>query len=100
VQAPTGQLLTPRIYERAQRGPSADIAGFSLNCARGGTTCNWSVGRFTLHELESNPSGVVTRLHITFEQTCSNLDGSIYGAGTATGELWIVNGTRGFFDAV
>jgi hypothetical protein len=43
---------------------------------------------------------VITRFHIIFEQTCSNLDGTTYGAGTMTGELWIVNDTKGFFDTL
>ena len=43
---------------------------------------------------------MITKLHITYDQTCSNNDGTLYGAGTATGELWIVNGTKGFFDAL
>jgi hypothetical protein len=99
IDPPAGERLTPRSY-RAERFAKQGIAGFSMNCARGGTTCNMSVGRFTLHELASNAAGVVTRLHVTFEQTCSNNDGSLYGAGTMTGELWIVNGTRGFQEAI
>ena len=95
--APTGQRLTGGTFT-ARRFPSADVAGFDMNCARGGTACNASVGRFTIHQLQSNSDGVITRFHIIFEQTCSNLDGTTYGAGTMNGELRIVNGTKGFFD--
>jgi hypothetical protein len=100
IDPPPGQALVAGTNYRAQRLASAGIAGFDMNCAKGGTTCNWSVGNFRLHELTSNSAGIVTRLHVTFEQTCSNLDGSLYGAGTATGELWIVDGTKGYFDAL
>jgi hypothetical protein len=92
--APLGETLTVRSYPRAQRGPGAGVAGLSFNCAKGGTTCNWSVGQFTLHELQSDPSGTVMRLHIAFEQTCSSIDTlSTAGFGKGTGELWIINGT-------
>ena len=100
IYAPIGQQLTARSYLRAQRFPSAGVAGFNINCAKGGTACGWSVGQFTIHQLRSNANGVITKLHITYDQTCSNNDGTLYGAGTATGELWIVNGTKGFFDAL
>jgi hypothetical protein len=92
--APEGERLGVGVYPNAQRSPRDGSAGLSFNCARGGTTCNWSVGRFTMHEIESDASGIVTRLHMTFEWTCADvvtLDTSGFGKGT--GELWIVNGT-------
>jgi hypothetical protein len=98
--APVGQTLVPGSY-LAESFARQGVAGFDLNCAIAGLTCGQSAGQFTLHELKSDPSsGIVTRLHITFEQTCSagglaTLNTSL--AGKATGELWIVNGTRGFF---
>jgi hypothetical protein len=95
--APIGRQLTGGTFT-SRRFPSADEAGFSMNCARGGTACGASVGRFTIHKLQSNAAGVITTFHILFEQTCSNNDGTTYGAGTMTGELWIVNGTTGVFD--
>lgn len=95
--APAGETLRIGSYPRAQRGPSAGVAGLSFNCAKGGTTCNWSVGQFTVHQLQSDPSGTVTRLHLTFEQTCASIDTlSTAGFGKGTGELWIVNGTTPF----
>jgi hypothetical protein len=94
IDPPTGEALTPRVYSVAQRLASPGVAGFSMNCATGGTTCNWSVGQFTLYELQADVNGVVTRLHVSFEQTCSNTDGSLYGSGKAVGELWIINGTK------
>jgi hypothetical protein len=97
VFAPVGEALTARAYPSAERGPRAGAAGLSFNCARGGTTCNWSVGNFTIHELRSDGSGVVTRLHMTFEQTCADISTlSTAGFGKGTGELWIVNGTKPF----
>jgi len=100
VDPPVGEPLMPRAYAVAQRLASAGVAGFSMNCSKGGTACNWSVGQFALYELQANVDGVVTRLHITFEQTCSNIDGSLYGSGKGTGELWIIDGNKGFFDAI
>ena len=75
------------------RSPAADTAGFSINCARAAIQCGGNnVSSFTLHELQSNPSGVVTGLHMTFEQTC--LDGALAVGffGKGSGELWIVDG--------
>jgi hypothetical protein len=95
--APVGETFGARAYPVAQRGPGPGVAGLSFNCARGGTACNWSVGRFTVHELQSDSAGTVTRLHMTFEQTCAQINTlSTDGFGTATGELWIVNGTTPF----
>jgi len=92
VFAPVGETLAVRSYP-SQGGPSAGTAGLSFNCARGGTTCNWSVGNFTVHELQANATGTVTRLHLTFEQTCAQIDTlSTAGFGKLVGELWIING--------
>ena len=56
-----------------------------------------SVGQFTIRELQSTPAGVVSRLHMTFEEMCADISTlSTAGCGRATGELWIVNGTAPF----
>lgn len=94
VFAPVGETLAIRSYPMAQRGPSAGIAGLSFNCAKGGTTCNWSVGNFNVHELQADANGTVARLHLTFEQTCAQIDTlNTAGFGKLVGEIWIVNGT-------
>jgi hypothetical protein len=85
--APPGETLAVRAYSQAQRGPSAGVAGLDFNCGRGGTTCNWSVGRFTIYELRSDMAGTVTRLHMTFEQTCADYATLRPTGGTLTGEL-------------
>ena len=91
--APIGGTLRVGSYPKAAFVPGADTAGFSINCALAATQCGGNnVSSFTLHELQSNPSGVVTRLHMTFEQTC--LDGALAVGffGKGSGELWIVDG--------
>lgn len=96
--APVGETLTVGSYPNAQRLASAGIAGLSFNCAQGGTTCNWSVGQFTLYELQADPSGTVTRLHMTFEQTCVPSPTMLNpgGSGKLTSELWIIDGRTPF----
>jgi hypothetical protein len=92
--APIGSTLRVGSYPKAEFYPAGDAAGFFINCARAGTECGPNVSSFTLHELQSNPSGVVTRLHITFEQTClGGFPPAVGFFGKGSGELWIVDGT-------
>lgn len=97
VQAPTGQTFRIGSYPKAAFSPTADTAGFFFNCARAGTTCGDSVSSVTIRELRSNPDGVVTRLHMTFEQTClGGFPPTLGFFGKGTGELWIVDGASPF----
>jgi hypothetical protein len=97
VLAPVGQTLRVGSYPKAAFSRTADTAGFFFNCARAGSSCGDSASSFTLHELRSNPDGVVTRLHMTFEQTClGGFPPAIGFFGTGTGELWIVDGASPF----
>ncbi len=90
-----GRALAPGSYPVAPWGAGAtrDSAGITFNCARAGTTCGDSTGSYVIFEIQQDASAVVTRLHMTFEQTCTNNGTPIAGKGT--GELWIINGTRG-----
>jgi hypothetical protein len=95
--APIGRTLGVRSYPKAAFSPTADTAGFFFNCARAGTTCGDNASSFTIHELQSNSNGVVTRLHMTFEQTClGGFPPAVGPFGKGTGELWIVDGTAPF----
>ena len=95
--APTGRSFGVGSYPRAAFSPKADTAGFFINCARGGTTCGDNSSSFTVHELKSTAAGIVTRLHLTFEQTClGGTPPSTAPFGKGTGELWIIDGTTGF----
>jgi len=94
---PVGNPLRVGSYPKASFGPAFDSAGFSFKCGRQGTTCGDNTAAFTIHELESASSGVVTRLHMTFEQTClSGFPPAVGEFGKGTGELWIVDGTAPF----
>jgi len=95
--APNGTTLRVGSYPKAAFSPAADTAGFFFNCARAGTTCGDNASAFTIQELQSNASGVVTRLHLTFEQTClGGTPPAIGFFGKGTGELWIIDGTTPF----
>jgi hypothetical protein len=95
--APIGKTLTVGSYPVAAFSPTTERAGFFLNCGRAGTTCGDNASSFTIQELQSNSSGVVTRLHMTFEQTClGGFPPTVGFFGKGTGELWIVNGTTPF----
>jgi hypothetical protein len=97
VLAPSGQTLRIGSYPKAAFSPTADTAGFFFNCARAGTTCGDSASSVTIHELRSNPDGVVTRLHMTFEQTClGGFPPALGFFGKGSGELWIVDGASPF----
>ena len=97
VQAPSGQTLRIGSYPKAAFSPTANTAGFFFNCARAGTTCGDSASSVTIHELRSNPDGVVTRLHMTFEQTClGGFPPALGFFGKGSGELWIVDGASPF----
>lgn len=97
VLAPIGQTLRTGSYANAAFSPTADTAGFFFNCARAGTTCGDSASSVTIHELRSNPDGVVTRLHLTFEQTClGGFPPALGFFGKGIGELWIVDGASPF----
>jgi hypothetical protein len=79
---------------------SASPTFFMFNCARAGTTCGASNATFTVHELSSS-GGIVTRLHLTFEQTClGGTPPSVGPFGLGTGELWIIDGTLGALDTL
>ena len=96
ISAPRGQQLRPGTY-RAARIPRDGEAEFSVNCARSATTCGSSTAQFTVAEMATAASGVVTRLHVTWEQTCLGGTPLTTGFfGKMTGELWIVNGVNPF----
>lgn len=97
VLAPSGQTLRIGSYPKAAFSRTADTAGFFFNCARAGTACGDSASSVTIHELRSNPDGVVTRLHMTFEQTClGGFPPALGFFGKGSGELWIVDGASPF----
>ena len=97
ITAPVGQQLRPATY-RATGSQAGAEAQFSVNCSRAGTACGVnSTAQFTLHEMATASSGVVTRLHVTWEQSCLSGTPPTTGFyGKMTGELWIVNGTNPF----
>ena len=97
VLAPSGQTLRVGSYPKAAFSRTADTAGFFFNCARAGTTCGDSASSVNIRELRSNPDGVVTRLHMTFEQTClGGFPPALGFFGKGSGELWIVDGASPF----
>jgi hypothetical protein len=90
--APPDRTFGPGTFTKVG---TASLTFFTFNCARAGTTCSDSNASFTVHELKSS-GGIVTTLHLTFEQTClGGFPPALGPFGRATGELWIVNGTTG-----
>lgn len=94
---PVGNPLRVGSYPKAAFGLAFDTAGFSFKGGRAGTSCGDNTAAFTIHELESASTGIVTRLHMTFEQTClSGFPPAVGEFGKGTGELWVIDGTAPF----
>jgi hypothetical protein len=96
--APAGRAFAAGSTFSTSTPGTSGSAFFTFNCARAGTTCGDRNATFTVHELSSN-DGLVTRLHLTFEQTClGGFPPAVGPFGKGTGELWIVDGTRRALD--
>ena len=92
--APAGRPFAPGNTYTTVFPVTVGSTFFTFNCAHAGTTCGDKNAAFTVHELSST-DGLVTRLHLTFEQTClGGFPPAVGPFGKGTGELWIIDGAR------
>jgi hypothetical protein len=81
--APTGTPLRPGTYENAQVAflPGSQRTWIDVD---GTGTCDSSVGRFVIHEVQVDRVARVRKLWATFEQTCHRNGGLLRGDVRAT----------------
>ena len=80
LQAPTGTVLEPGVYEGAVRAPLSASVVPGLSADGDGQGCFEISGRFEILEMEVTEDGAIERLAVDFEQVCSGegvLEGSI-----------------------
>ena len=77
---PEGVPLVPGTYESATRYPFHVKSLNGLDVSGSGRGCNSLVGRFRIHEVVINGSGVVERFAADFEQHCEGGLAALYGA--------------------
>ncbi len=63
-------ILTPGLYEGAQRFPFQEGTAPGLSVDGNGAGCNMLTGKFSIEELARDPVAGVTRFSATFEQHC------------------------------
>jgi len=78
--SPTGNLLTPGVYEGATRWPFESPTKPGLDVSGDGRGCNTLTGRFVVLEAQYGPSHDVQRLAIDFEQHCEGSPPALYGS--------------------
>jgi hypothetical protein len=74
VAAPRGVPLRRGVYENA-----TDTIGGNFLYVSGASPFCRSMGRFTVHDVDVEPHGLVNRLWITFERTCAGQPGTLRG---------------------
>lgn len=71
--AVSGQELIPGNYELAKNTNNSNLAFPYLVVSSTSRGCNYSIGRFVIHELEIGLDDVVSRIAIDFEYTCYDI---------------------------
>jgi hypothetical protein len=78
--APEDEILTPRIYERAERSPFNGPRRPGLSISGAGRGCNQLTGRFEILDFAVDPTdGTLLRLTVTFEQHCEGMPAALFG---------------------
>jgi hypothetical protein len=81
--APTGQALTPGLYDLAERAAFHAPAQPGLDFGGSGRGCNKVTGRFLVNEAVFGPGNTVQRFHARFEQHCEGASAALRG------QIWI-----------
>ena len=72
LSAPSGQQLVPGTYTGATRYPFNTSPAPGISVYGDGRGCNEDFGTFTIYQIASDPTGVLTQLNATFNQTCES----------------------------
>ena len=77
--APPGRNLTRGLYERAQTTDLYDYSRPGIDIGGNGRACNTTTGRFEIRDIAFNAAGVVSRLHLMYEQHCEGSVSALFG---------------------
>jgi hypothetical protein len=78
--APPGETLAVGAYENAVRASFRPAGSPGIDVYGVGRGCNWTHGRFDVHELTFGPHNYVISLSASFEQHCESPDApALYG---------------------
>jgi large repetitive protein len=77
---PSGEVLTPGVYEGATRWPFQSPTAPGLDVTGDGRGCNTLAGRFTVFEIEYDASGNVVRFAVDYEQHCEGVAAALFGS--------------------
>jgi hypothetical protein len=77
--APPGHVLTPGVYDDAQRAPFRESGRPGIDISGDGRGCNEDAGRFEVKAFDVSPAGVLQRLWIVYEQHCEGGTAALFG---------------------
>ncbi len=77
--APAGTTLTRGLYDRAQRTSFRSAGRPGIDVYGDGRGCNTTSGRFEVRDITFDAAGVVSRLHLLYEQHCEGGVPALFG---------------------
>lgn len=77
--APAGTTLTRGLYDRAQRTSFRSAGRPGIDVYGSGRGCNTTSGRFEVRDIAFDAAGVVSRLHLLYEQHCEGGAAALFG---------------------
>ena len=76
---PAGTVLTRGLYERAERTSFRSAGRPGIDISGSGRGCNATSGRFEIRDITFDAAGVVSRLHLLYEQHCEGEVPALFG---------------------
>ena len=77
--APAGTTLARGLYDRAQRTSFRSAGRPGIDVYGTGRGCNITSGRFEVRDIAFDAAGVVSRLHLLYEQHCEGAVPALFG---------------------
>ena len=77
--APAGTTLARGLYDRAQRTSFRSAGRPGIDISGDGRGCNTTSGRFEVRDISFDAAGVVSRLHLLYEQHCEGEVPALFG---------------------
>jgi hypothetical protein len=79
IAAPPGRTLTRGLYAGAERMPDVSAGRPGIDIFGSGRGCSGTTGRFEIRDIAFNAAGVVSRLHLLYEQHCEDSVPALFG---------------------